>query len=35
VSPRFLKGRLHLPTQDEPPKDLLGLGTKIGAQHKA
>jgi hypothetical protein len=29
---RFLEGRLHPPTQDEPPKDLLGSGTKIGAE---
>jgi hypothetical protein len=32
MPPRFLEGRLYLPTQDKPPKDLLGLGTKIGAQ---
>jgi hypothetical protein len=32
MPPRFLEGRLHLPTQDKPPKDLLGVGTKIGAQ---
>jgi hypothetical protein len=35
VSPRFLEGRLHLPTQDKPPKDLLRSGDKIGAQSKA
>jgi hypothetical protein len=28
---RFLEGRLHLPTHDEPPKDLLGLGIKLSA----
>jgi hypothetical protein len=28
----FLKGCLYLPTQDKPPKDLLGPGTKIGAE---
>jgi hypothetical protein len=27
----FLKGCLYLPAQDEPPKDLLGFGAKIGA----
>src|SRR5215213_5494597 len=32
MSPRFLEGRLHLPAQDKPPKDLLRVGTKIGAQ---
>src|ERR687889_1389848 len=32
MPPRFLEGRLYLPAQDEPPKDLLRVGTKIGAQ---
>jgi hypothetical protein len=32
VSTCFLKGRLHLPTQDKPPHDLLRSGTKVGAQ---
>ena len=32
MPPRFLEGGLHLPAQDEPPKDLLRVGTKIGAQ---
>jgi hypothetical protein len=35
MPPRFLEGRLHLPTQDKPPKDLLRSGDKIGAQSKA
>jgi hypothetical protein len=32
LSKGLLEGRLHLPTHNEPPKDLLGSGTKVGAQ---
>src|SRR5215217_6567353 len=32
MPPRFLKGRLHLPTHDKPPEDLLRVGTEIGAE---
>jgi hypothetical protein len=32
MPPCFLECRFHLPAQDKPPNDLLGPGTKIGAE---
>src|SRR5918995_4409645 len=32
MPPRLWEGRLHLPTQDKPPKDLLEPATEFGAQ---